>query len=329
METRCCVHIGLPKTGTKTLQWHLFSQHSQVAYLGLFSGKIRRGHRRFKKCRDASIRAIMGEIGWGDDIFHPNIAGCKELFKRSVGPDLEQGKVPIWSWESLALDVPEKRRARAENLRRVFGPCRVFIAIRHPVDLMKSAYFQILRRENMNWANRKNLFGRYSYFFTVEQWLEKCFLGEIAPHLDYARTTQIYADVFGKEAVSVFLFEDLKEEPSVFVKSVCELVGIDESEGVLLTREKRENVRWTSEQVERLRRIDQSIIKKWRFHFAPRRLRLRMIGIGSYFEPGTGPRFKVDIPKVWQDRIAERTREGNRWLAKEWKLPLEKYEYPL
>ena len=29
-----CLHIGFPKTGTTTLQKHLFTEHSQIVYLG-------------------------------------------------------------------------------------------------------------------------------------------------------------------------------------------------------------------------------------------------------------------------------------------------------
>ena len=32
------IHIGMPKTATKTLQWRLFNGHSEVFYLGRFDG---------------------------------------------------------------------------------------------------------------------------------------------------------------------------------------------------------------------------------------------------------------------------------------------------
>ena len=35
------IHIGMPKTATKTLQWRLFAEHSEIYYLGRFDGSLK------------------------------------------------------------------------------------------------------------------------------------------------------------------------------------------------------------------------------------------------------------------------------------------------
>ena len=41
-STETFIHAGLPRTGTTTLQTHLFARHTQVHYLGVFKGKLAR-----------------------------------------------------------------------------------------------------------------------------------------------------------------------------------------------------------------------------------------------------------------------------------------------
>ena len=86
------------------------------------------------------------------------------------------------SWEGLATDVPEKREARARNLARALGPAPVLITLRHPVTLIESTYFQILRRNN-NATNNPGWRGSV-WFLPIEEWLERNWSGELEPILD-------------------------------------------------------------------------------------------------------------------------------------------------
>ncbi len=329
IKPRCCIHIGLPKTASKTLQWHLFARHSQIEYLGRFIGKPYKRYRKFEQCRDSAVQTIMREIAWGDDIFHTDIALCQRLFAESIAPAVEEGRVPVWSWESLSEHIDAKRRARAENLRTVFGECKVFIMIRQPVDLIESVYFQILRRENINRNLRMELFGKYAYYFTIDQWLEKCFQGEIMPHLEYAKTIEMYAEIFGRDAVAVYLFEDLQYDASALMESICRFIGVDPIQGNRLIEGKRENPRWTVEHIRRLQQIDRSAVKSLCFRFCPSILRYILIGSIPGSPAWNAPRARAEISQKWRERIEDITREGNRWLAEDWDLPLERYGYPL
>ena len=324
-QPSCCIHIGLPKTATTMLQDHLFVRHSQVEYLGTYH---QRAKQQYRQCRDEAVQEII------DQLIHqgrsrPDLPRCRHLFAESVAPALEAGRVPLWSWESLGLNHLKTREQRAKNLRAVFEPCKALIALRHPVRLVESVYFQTLRATNVA---RKSRFGRGPRYLTIDQWLERSWTTSAkAPlsHLDYAATIDLFARVFGKESVGVFLFEDLARDSTAFIESVCRFIGIDSQEGVKLAADKRARNRTTVQEIERLKQVQGSFFQSMVFRFAARGKRRRMLGLRARGGAPDGERARAPVPQRWQERIAEKTREGNRRLIEEWGLPMEKYDYPL
>jgi hypothetical protein len=321
----CCIHVGLPKTATTMLQDHLFARHSQVEYLGTYHVKEKR---KYDKCRDKDIQEII------DQLIHrgrscPDLPRCRRLFDQAVVPAMEAGRVPLWSWESLGLSQFSVRQARARNLRAVFPECKVVIALRHPIRLVESVYFQNLRATNVGGKYR---YGRGPRYLTIDRWLERSWTtpGK-APlsHLDYAATVDLFARTFGKESVGVFLFEELVEDNAAFIESLCRFIGIDPQEGVDLAAEKRGADRWTVEQIEWLKRAQRSLLRSTAFRFVSRRRRRKMVGFLSDGKTPEGERARAPVPERWQERIVEKTREGNRRLVEEWGLPMEQYGYPL
>ncbi|NQT18017.1 MAG: sulfotransferase [Planctomycetes bacterium] len=321
----CCIHVGLPKTATTMLQDHLFARHSGVEYLGTYHVKAKR---KYNKCRDKAVQEII------DQLIHrgrscPDLARCRHLFAQSVVPAMEAGRVPLWSWESLGLSRFNVRQARAENLRAVFEECKVVIALRNPLRLVESVYFQNLRATNVGGKYR---YGRGPRYLTIDRWLEQSWTATgKAPlsHLDYAATVDLFARTFGKESVGVFLFEELVEDNAAFIESLCRFIGIDPQEGIDLAAERRGADRWTVEQIERLKRAQGSLFRSTAFRFVSRRRRREMMG---FLPDGTAPggeRARAPISERWQERIVERTREGNQRLVEQWGLPMEKFGYPL
>jgi len=313
------IHIGLPRTGTKTIQWHLFSRHSEIEYLGIYDGNERFHHlRRFNNVRDVSVQAIMKEIGW-QNIFNPDIDLCRRLFKGSIMPAFDKGKTPVWSWESLSMDAFKSRRARAENLRQVFGPCRVAITIRHPVTIMESAYFQILRRQNVQLREGK------TWFMPIDKWLNsRDFKDEIWPHLEYEKTISLYSRLFGEETVRVFVYEDFMKNSQKFIEKLCQFIGIDPEEGVRWAAGKVENAR-SRVTFNRIKKIGKSRIRSSLFHKMRPRERKEYLFFSSEQEKAELPR----ISSSGRKQIEDFTRKGNQTLVARFKLPLDKYNYPL
>jgi hypothetical protein len=226
----------------------------------------------------------------------------------------------VWSWEGLGTDVVEKREARARNLARVIGPAQVLITLRHPVRLLESTYFQILRRNN-NSENNPGWKGTV-WYQPIDEWLDRHWGAEIEPLLDYARTVEIYRRHFGPDSVRVLLYEDLARDASAYVTEVCRLAGIDAEEGVQRTAGKLENA--TSKRL--VETVNRARGKPLGF------LRARLavaLELNGWWRRDPAGRPGATLGETQRQRVAERTREGNRRLNDDLGLDLARFDYPL
>jgi len=324
----CCLHIGMPKTATKTMQMSLFAQHQEVDYLGTYTGA---GRKYFRQCRTPGIQQLMSELIW-DRIKTPDLDAARILYQEEVAPSLANGKVPVWSWESLMENRPEVQRQRAENLRAVFGPCKIIATLRHPITLIESLYLQLLKRDNVGGYSG---FGKPMRYQPIDRWIDDQWdaIGD-APkaHLEYANTIETFADVFGKENVGVFLFEQLTTNPQAYYEGICNFIGIDPQEAMSHVGETRKNERWTDTQLERLDSIHRSLWKSTLFRFSPRVTRRKMLGLPGNTRgiPPQGSRgATLSIAPHLAKKIQDKTREGNRHLQEQWGLPMEDFQYPV
>jgi hypothetical protein len=315
----------MPKTATTTLQWRIFAGHSEIYYLGRYDGRLFQGeYRPFNFCRNQTVQEVMEQIAY-KDIFTPNISKCRELLTLALQPALENNLVPVWSWESYATDVFAKRQVRAENLKELFGAAKIIMTLRHPVALLESTYFLVTRRNNIG---AKGYRGRLPSYAPIDKWLEKHLHGEVMPHLEYAQTIKTYMDLFGKENVHVLLFEDLVADQTGFVREICHIMGIDADESLALVGENNDNSRWTTLQIDTLKKIQRSLFATLKFTLSNKAVRRKMLNLDESGVPvAAAPKARASIPPEWQKRIHEITAEGNQWLTEEFGLPLEKYGY--
>jgi hypothetical protein len=319
------IHIGMPKTATKTLQWRLFSRHSEVYYLGRFDGPQFEESRRFGCCRDKVVQQLMHQIAHGP-IFDPDFDHCAQLIKSVYEEAGRANLVPVWSWESYSTDALSRRQVRARNLRRVFGEANIVMVLRNPNALLESAYFQHMKRENVSEIRS---YRRPPYYRTMDEWLRDNFYGEILPHLQYGETVQAYVRYFGRDNVHVLLFEDLVENEKSFFEGICRLMQINVEEGLRLVSGERDNERWTMHQIEILKGVLTSSLRSFLFRFRGRAERLRLLGLDDYGIPvKRGAKAIAPISPEWQTEILKVTREGNRWLEEQFGLPLTRHGYP-
>jgi len=319
------IHIGMPKTATKTLQWRLFSRHSEIFYLGRFDGpQFRKKHRAIECCRDDTVFEVMQQIAY-DKVFHVDFDACRRLMSQELREANEKNLVPVWSWESYSTDVTSKRRVRASNLKRLFGEATILMVLRHPLVLLESAYFQQLKRDNVS---PRLKFGSHPYYKSIDDWLQAGFDGEILPHLQYGQTVQAYAEQFGIENVHVFLFEDLVADEKAFFRRICSIMQIDPEEGVRLIQGERDNERWTVRQLKILQGIVASPLRTFLFRMTPHRLRLRWLELEAFGTPlRPGEKARAPISDSWKKEIFRVAEPGNRWLEQHYGLPLKDHGY--
>ena len=316
-----CVHVGLPKTASTTLQKALFSGHSQVEFLGKWFGRYARAAPR--RCSSKAAFELGNQLFW-DHADSIDIGEARRLHREVILPEVDPGKTLVYSFEGLATARLERRRAIASNLREVFGDCRVIIGIRQPVGLVEAIFF--LRMKQRHLGRRA---GRFDFLRSPspEGWLEAVVAGrELSGHLDYARTIRIFVEVLGRANVGVFALERLRVSPTDFARELCGFIGIDAEEGVRLLGGRRHNVRQSRGVADRMLRFERGGTGSILYGMAGRALRKRILE-----RPGDGgeSRARLPIPEAVRESIEARTRSGNRWIAKEWGLPLGEFGYPV
>jgi hypothetical protein len=321
MAHRICVHLGLPKTATTTLQQALFSKHSQIEFLGKRAG--READQALRRCSSEASFRLANQLFWEDDrAVDP--AASRRIWTEELLPAVRAGRVPLYSFEGLAVTALDVRQAIANNLRDTFEDCRVMIGIRRPVDLVEALYFQRLKRRHI--GNQARAFKR-PRSPSAGPWLESVVSGdELASHLDYAQTIRIFVDALGRDHVGVFVLEDLKENRARFAAQLCRFLGVDETEGVRLLADPRHNIRLTQAVADRMRRREAPGVISAIYARSGRAIRKRILRVE---QSDDSPSAHLSISPAVREAIQERTREGNRWLAREFDLRLSEHDYPV
>lgn len=310
------LHIGMPKTGTTTIQKLLFANHSQIYYLGKS-----KEHLHGRNCRSEQVYQLLNPILW--DHSQPVDLEAGKRFHEDLQRSGEDSKVIVGSWEGLCdSNIP----FHLESLQRIiaiFGACKVMICLRNPNQLIASRYLQSLRGRQS--AKNRRMMGK-NWYVDIDEWMEKWFAsGSFQRFLSYGERIRQSVDLLGKDNVAVYLFEDLCNDQNQFTKAVCQFLRVDEVEGLRWMNEGHLHTRLTQGQVDFLKRVQGSFwTRLWANMHSPDKQRGLIEKYGADDVPA-----KAQLPDHWLPKIADATREGNRWLVDTLQLPLDKYNYPL
>jgi hypothetical protein len=292
-------HIGANKAGSTTLQEALFARHPDIYNLGKPFDRYNpgRAYHVVQALRDGCVNGGM-----------PSLSEQSVLWRKAIEP--AAGRLPVFSHEELIRreyypDDDPTRFARA--IVEVVGPVRVVIVTRHQVDLIESLY---IHKANV------------TTYLPPDQWL--------AANPDWIRaycfheTANAWAEVVGEENVGVFLFEELAREPKSFAASLAGFMGIDPAPAATLLTGQHKNQRKSNRT---------QIYVRLRSAFLPRARLGAILPAGirrawhNYLEGGAPSRER--LPDDWLAMIKDRYRIDNRKLADRFRLPLERYDYPM
>lgn len=314
--TNFVLHVGLPKTGTTTLQMSLYAKHPDVYYLGK-----QKGTGIDRACTSQTALEALTTLLWNHREPVNKIAGEKLLaLVRERDP---KPKVVVESWEGLSERVPSHVAESIKRCISVFGNCRMMICLRNPIHKLESQYLQQLRGNflhmNRNWVHD-------GYFIDFDTWLQQTLESPTRKHpFSYCELIRQAAEILGNANVGVFVFEELCKNPERFTVSVCEFLGIDSQQGVELMKQQHLHPRMTEAQVEFLRRLEGSAWRQWWMKFTKERMRNRTFEKLS----DIGPPAKAVMSDTWKQKISQSTCEGHRWLMDTFGLDLEGYGYPV
>ena len=295
------IHIGYPKSGTTTLQKALFARHPQIASLG--------EPREHEQALQAA-RAAWASCDANPRKYRPLDQDKARALWRNALADCPPGTVPVFSKETLTLPdfyngPADDRMARA--LRAVVGDVRIVIVIRQQIRMIESLFlFQAKGpkyQEPARW---------------IEEQADKMAL------LDFQTLISIYAAVFGRENVGVFLFEHLQKDPMEFARAIARFIGVDEAQAADLIMGERHN-----------ERVSQRYLM-----YAKLRKKLGLyVPIGALLPAGmkdrfnafmrSGKRAQFRLPDDLVAKLENDYRKSNSLLLKDWNLPLAEFNYPL
>lgn len=302
--TRVVIHIGLPKTGTTTLQEALFAKHPQI--------------RPFVKAGTKHLIAADRRR------FHEN----RLAIQRYIEPEAGDSRVTVVSDESLSMaeyttlrqqrwgmQLSSDHEEMARRIAEAFHDPLVLIVIREQTGFLESLYAQHIKTQGVH-ANPPDV---------MDQWIEK----EIdnAPYrslvnlLKYEEMYEAYTALLGRSRVAVLAFEEMVHAPETFASRLAYTLDINVNDTIRLLHSEHRNARRHSFSPGYLRSIRQNQILKVGRLLMPPRFRQWVYEKAAIPTPRFSPSSR--------QRIAEFFAPHNRRFEEMTEYRLQEFGYPI
>lgn len=205
------IHIGANKTGSTTLQRHLFSKSSHIAYLG-------------EDCYNyIAIENILHSLVTDDDLFYRSDE-VNQLFSSHIinNPD----KIIVYSDEDITMSrVPSQC---ANRLFTLMPDSKILLVIRDQISVVTSWY------TNHGAYLRDVPYRYWRQPVEIDEWFEYCFkFINYSPlsGFKYFQIIELYEKLFGIDNIHILYYEDLLENSHMFITDLCTILGLDVQEG--------------------------------------------------------------------------------------------------
>jgi hypothetical protein len=313
------LHVGLPKTGTTTLQNTLFSQHTGVCYLGKFAD--RKGD---KGCATNDVYYALRPIFW------QRSETTDPAWTRSVLRDISQrqgaDKPLLGSWEALLIKPPKEFQAMLCEAQEVLGDVRVMATLRNPLKRLPSAYLHALRAcARLGW--------HYSIpeggvFMSFDDWLIGAHRepGAHDPRFDFAANLRFAVKLLGRDKVGVFLLEDMIENRDAFFADMQDFMGVARVSAERIEN-KHLNKAFTNAELEYLAALDAS--PQEREQWLALSSRERCTRLAEVAKTSDNDKCRIVLTDTERELIAARSRDLHHWLVDTFELDLARHGYPL
>lgn len=312
------LHVGLAKTGTSSIQQTLFEDHPQIYYLGKY-GKPPARVLPTNRCRDDITYRFLKPLLW--ELDEPiDFEANSRLFHDEILPSVPENRIILGSWEELGELGVENYGKLLDRCQEVFGTCRIIVTLRNPLEILPSLYLQNLRVNYLQKMHREWI--DIETYRSIERWYRKKV--ESRTILNYCENIRTSVDKLGHDNVGIFLYEDLKNTPEDYYRSLCEFIGVDSDIGMSLIEEKHLNPRLTKVQLAHMRKMNSSWY--WRVYGSLMPRKIRYVKFRSMQH---GPPAEVSLTEELIREVSDLTRDGHRYLVDVHNLKLEKYAYPL
>lgn len=214
------VHVGYPKTATTTFQVHVFPNHPEIDYLG-----------KFIPSHDYRGQGVYDQI---DALLHRSALHPPDLtfLQRYLEAARQQSnrKVVLVSSEAFVHPTVIDIAMVAERLKEAVGDGRILITIREQIGAILSFYWMHGRHGQFLSFGARDSSKRSAFPLSFSEWIEAQL---IVPDKNYLATLRYdevldcYVKFFGKENISVLLFETLLRTPDAYARQLGGILGVD------------------------------------------------------------------------------------------------------
>tara|TARA_B100000963_G_C22639159_1_gene679396 strand:- start:6681 stop:7694 length:1014 start_codon:yes stop_codon:yes gene_type:complete len=225
------LHLGFPRTGSKTLQFHLFPLHKQINYIG-----------RFPRKKETHLKFINQLISYSNSEF--------EEKKQSILAEFNnikffEDKINLISDEFIILNqcIYNYEATVERTIKRLYEICddknvglKIFFNIRNQKDIISSLYYAT----NPEFEN--------SLKFTSIELIDYIKLKKKNSHIfnflevfNYDKIINKIEKIIGEENLKIFIYEELKDNKKLYIKNLSNYLNIDPLEAEELLKNKHEH----------------------------------------------------------------------------------------
>lgn len=305
------IHVGYPKNASTTLQMDIFPNIKGASYLG----RIYNSEQPFiSKELSEAVYAISMQ-----DSIEFSYQEIEKKIQRSFRDINIQNDKLVISWEAFSHNVAD-RKLIAERLNKLFPDANILVIIRNQMDALQSMYAFLVCQmgKNINVSyGRPSISSFEKWISEQEDFLSRSYIST----LRYYEFISEYWDLFGKERVTVLLFEELAKFPELFFEKMALFLDTDciIPPGSPLPRRNTKPTNKTLLYYKLRNRFPQIIPSRFLPGVAIRWARV-------FFNSGAGARGEK-LPLEMQERLMNMYRESNRKLQQELGIDLGKHGY--
>lgn len=291
---RVFIHPGMVRTATSTLQRHVFARHRGLCYLGIPAPSPALDWAVAHICQADSIYLQADRL---HDVLEAAVAAA------------DRGQAILISYENFAFCKSKDKGLIAQRLAALFPEARILFTIRRQEDLVRSRYLTDLRK-----LIKLRSFVEFDdwYWFGFREAYRHIF-----DDLHYGEIIGCYAELFGRDRVSVHLFEELRADAGTYAARLAATLGVDAGEFASLLADKQDNAAMT-----------EAYFRFWRRfgHLLPRRL-VRKLARRTDRRPGRPAR--IELPPKVRNHLAGLYAGSNARLSELLGIDLARYGYSL
>ena len=256
------IHIGLPKTGTTTLQRRFFLSHPDIVAFA-----------QPQHLNDPNTKEVLKTL---------SVPGCDRADRFSeITRHFPPDKPRVISDEALSFgefmmrkriypNITTRHDTTAWRIRNVIGHSDVIITLRNQADFLAS-----FKRQKMKSSTENDISMR-----CFIEYYQRNSDGRFLSALEYNNMYDAYVDVFGVDHVHVYIYEAWQDDFPALAENIANKIGVDSAKARELVIGQFDNV---SKHTHSVFSLDEHIAIRERFAASNKRLFDRLCIEGTTF----------------------------------------------